>query len=80
MPCPPCLVSNLFCLVSWFTYDLSGDDVVLLVLVETRDALDTHVVGFRCARSEDDLLWISTNQLGHFLSWTSEERASVHLD
>ena len=49
------------------TYNLSGDDVLLLALVKVSNTLDTEVVRLRSARGEDDFLWISADKVCDFL-------------
>lgn len=49
------------------THCLSGDDVLFLFLVESRDAFDSHIVGLSSTRRKDDVLGVSTNQVGQML-------------
>ena len=49
------------------TYNLSGDDVLLLALVKVSNILDTEVVRLGSARGEDDFLWISADKFCDFL-------------
>jgi hypothetical protein len=46
---------------------LSGDDMSLFVLVKACQPFDGHVIRFCCSGRKNDVLWISTNQVGNVL-------------
>ena len=41
--------------------------MTLFLLVKPSNTLDRHVVGFGCARSENDIFGVSTNKIGDVL-------------
>ena len=41
--------------------------MTLFLLMKPSNALDRHVVRFRCARSENDVFWVRTNEIGNVL-------------
>lgn len=49
------------------THCLRSDNVVSLVLVEPRYTLDDHVVAFCCARGEDYVLFLRSNEVRYVL-------------
>jgi hypothetical protein len=49
------------------TNGLGGDNMLLLLSVETCDALDDHVVRLGGTRGEDNILGICTNEVGNIL-------------
>lgn len=49
------------------TYNLSGNDMLFLVLVESGNTFNTQVVGFSCTGCKDNFFRISFNQFGNFL-------------
>ena len=42
--------------------------MTLFLLVKSSDALDRHVVGFCCTRSENNVFRVGTNKIGDVLS------------
>ncbi len=59
-PTNECMKGNM-CGEGLLTLCLCRDDVLLLVFVETRNALYGHVVGLGRTRGEDNLLWVSAD-------------------
>ena len=51
----------------WKTNSLGGDDMSLLVFVKACHPFDGHVIRFCSPRRENDVLWISANQVGNVL-------------
>lgn len=45
------------------THCLSSNDMLFLILVETRNTLDRHVVRLRGTRGENDVLGLRANQI-----------------
>lgn len=48
-------------------YCLCGNNMPLLLLVKSGNALDCHVVRFCCSGSEDDVFRVSTDQIRDML-------------
>lgn len=48
--------------------DLSCDDVLLCLTVETREAFEGQVIRFSCTTCENDLSWVGTNQISDLLT------------
>lgn len=48
-------------------YGLSGNYMTLFLLVKPSNAFDRHVVGFRRARSENDVFGVGTDEIGNIL-------------
>jgi hypothetical protein len=49
------------------THCLRGDNVVSLLLVEPRHALDDHVIALCRTRGEDDILFLCSNEARYVL-------------
>ena len=49
------------------THSLGGNYMTLFLLVEPGNAFDRHVVGFGCARSENNIFGVGTNEIGNIL-------------
>lgn len=58
----------------WKTNSLCGNDMSLLVFVKACHPFDGHVIRFRGPGRKDNVLWISTNQVGNVLIYVHENR------
>lgn len=45
------------------SHRLCGDDMPLLLFVESGDTFDRHVIRFRCSRRKDDVFRVSSNEV-----------------
>ena len=58
----------------WKTNSLCSDDMSLLVFVKTCHPFNSHVVRFRSPGRKNNVLWISTNQVGNVLIYIHENK------
>ena len=58
---------------------LSGDNMILLFLVESGDTLDSHIIRLSGSRSKDDFFWICINQGCDLLVELAEDGGCVDI-